>query len=1038
MTQSFIKSISKSAKAAVVAALALVFWASGSAGAFFVRAQDKGTEAREQAIRVFYRFDSAVLDRSYLDNPSVFAKLDSLMKSVNPEDVQDLQVISYSSPEGVWEYNVGLSERRARAFAKYIQDTYPSFRGKVSIHPDGESWDDLKASIEADTRLSESERTRALRIINFEAAPDAKERALKNLPTYSYLYSGYFRRLRYAEIKLVTPAGIAAAEAGMRSMADSAEEAMAGASGVVSSLEPVPGRVYFRLKDTSVDPSYLENTATLSYIRQLLANTPADEISSIVIFSSTSPDGAAELNDKVESERAKATEEYITARYPDLAGKIEVRKSGENWTELRSLVEADDELSESSKQKILSVIDSSATPDEKEQALRELDEYEHLTEKEFPMLRYSRIEVSKSEYDTKSKGHGGFESQDDKSSAAAAASGSDRNASDASGKRGGLDPEPGRLYFRKDKTDVDRDYLDNEGALAYIDSLLSSVNPDEVESIEIRTSASPDGTVSHNDKVEARRAESVRRYIESKYPEFSDKVKETRGGENWTELRSLVEADDELSESSKQKILSVIDSSATPDEKEQALRELDEYEHLTEKEFPMLRYSRIEVSKSEYDTKSKGHGGFESQDDKSSAAAAASGSDRNASDASGKRGGLDPEPGRLYFRKDKTDVDRDYLDNEGALAYIDSLLSSVNPDEVESIEIRTSASPDGTVSHNDKVEARRAESVRRYIESKYPEFSDKVKEARGGENWPEFRKNVEDDDEMSEPLRKRILSIIDSDDSADRKEQRLRDMDEYDEVAERHFPALRYAETRITRRQKEEPKAPEAPEIPAEDIETEEVELSVEQDTLDTFVAPVDTLAAPVSEEPADTTASEPRRPVVALSTNVLYDLAITPNFAVEFPIGKKLSLYGEYTFPWWVTRDNSRAWQILKWDLGARYWFFGGRSENPMDVMIGPFAGIDLSAGYYDIEPHHKGWQGEFQMVGAELGWAWDLGRNWRLDAYVGAGWMGSHFRYYEATTGDKHLIYQHSGKLNWFGPTKAGVSVKYIFGTKDRRTVK
>ena len=833
MTQSFIKSISKSAKAAVVAALALVFWASGSAGAFFVRAHDKGTEAREQAIRVFYRFDSAVLDRSYLDNPSVFAKLDSLMKSVNPEDVQDLQVISYSSPEGVWEYNVGLSERRARAFAKYIQDTYPSFRGKVSIHPDGESWDDLKASIEADTRLSESERTRALRIINFEAAPDAKERALKNLPTYSYLYSGYFRRLRYAEIKLVTPAGIAAAEVGMRSMADSAEEAMAGASGVVSSLEPVPGRVYFRLKDTSVDPSYLENTATLSYIRQLLANTPADEISSIVIFSSTSPDGAVELNDKVESERAKATEEYITARYPELAGKIEVRKSGENWTELRSLVEADDELSESSKQKILSVIDSSATPDEKEQALRELDEYEHLAEKEFPMLRYSRIEVSKSEYDTKSKGHGGFESQDDKSSAAAAASGSDRNASDASGKRGGLDPEPGRLYFRKDKTDVDRDYLDNEGALAYIDSLLSSVNPDEVESIEIRTSASPDGTVSHNDKVEARRAESVRRYIESKYPEFSDKVKETRGGEN----------------------------------------------------------------------------------------------------------------------------------------------------------------------------------------------------------WPEFRKNVEDDDEMSEPLRKRILSIIDSDDSADRKEQRLRDMDEYDEVAERHFPALRYAETRITRRQKEEPKAPEAPEIPAEEIETEEVELSVEQDTLDTFVAPVDTLAAPV-EEPVDTIA--PRRPVVALSTNVLYDLAITPNFAVEFPIGKKVSVYGEYTFPWWVTRDNSRAWQMLKWDIGARYWFFGGRSENPMDVMTGPFAGIDLSAGYYDIEPHHKGWQGEFQMVGAELGWAWDLGRNWRLDAYVGAGWMGSHFRYYEATTGDKHLIYQHSGKLNWFGPTKAGVSVKYIFGTKDRRTVK
>lgn len=983
MTQSFIKSISKSAKAAVVAALALVFWASGAAGAFFVRAQDKGTEAREQAIRVFYRFDSAVLDRSYLDNPSVFAKLDSLMKSVNPEDVQDLQVISYSSPEGVWEYNVGLSERRARAFAKYIQDTYPSFRGKVSIHPDGESWDDLKASIEADTRLSESERTRAIRIINFEAAPDAKERALKNLPTYSYLYSGYFRRLRYAEIKLVTPAGIAAAEAGMRSAADSAEEAMAGASGVVSLLEPVAGRVYFRLKDTSVDPSYLENTATLSYIRQLLANTPADEISSIVIFSSTSPDGAVELNDKVESERAKATEEYITARYPELAGKIEVRKSGENWTELRSLVEADDELSESSKQEILSVIDSSATPDEKEQALRELDEYEHLAEKEFPMLRYSRVEVERTSDD-----------------------GSGRN-------RGAFEPVDGSVYFRKDSTGVDNSYLNNGETLAYIDRLLSSTNPEDVDSLVIFTSSAPETGKAESDAVESERAEAVRRYIADKYPEFSDKVKVNNGGENWDELRTLVEADDELSDDSKDKVFAIIgDSSKSDDEKVEALRDLDEYKHLEDKEFPMLRYSRVEVSKSKDITKSGDSG-------------------KTASDGLDKdRSGLEPVAGRVYFDKNKTDVDRDYLNNDENLAYIDSLLTNTDPDDVDDIEILTSASPDGTVKHNDEVENKRAESVRRYIADKYPEFNDKVKVKKSGENWPEFRKNVEDDDEMSEPLRKRILSIIDSDDSADRKEQRLREMDEYNEVAERHFPALRYAETRITRRQKEEPKAPEAPEIPAEDIETEEVELSVEQDTLDTFVAPVDTLAAPV--------APEVRKPLFAVSTNALYDLAITPNFAIEVPVGKKLSLYGEYTFPWWVTRDNSRAWEILKWDIGARYWFFGGRSENPMDVMIGPFAGIDLSAGYYDIEPHHKGWQGEFQLVGAELGWAWDLGRNWRLDAYVGAGWMGSHFRYYEATTGDKHLLYQHSGKLNWFGPTKAGVSVKYIFGHKERRAEK
>ena len=108
------------------------------------------------------------------------------------------------------------------------------------------------------------------------------------------------------------------------------------------------------------------------------------------------------------------------------------------------------------------------------------------------------------------------------------------------------------------------------------------------------------------------------------------------------------------------------------------------------------------------------------------------------------------------------------------------------------------------------------------------------------------------------------------------------------------------------------------------------------------------------------------------------------------------------------------------------------------MDVMIGPVAGIDLGAGYYDIEPRHKGWQGEFQTVGLEIGWAWDLGKDWRLDAFVGAGWLGSHFRAYEGSTDDKHLLYQESGKLTWFGPTKAGVSVKYIFGHKERRAEK
>ena len=94
-------------------------------------------------------------------------------------------------------------------------------------------------------------------------------------------------------------------------------------------------------------------------------------------------------------------------------------------------------------------------------------------------------------------------------------------------------------------------------------------------------------------------------------------------------------------------------------------------------------------------------------------------------------------------------------------------------------------------------------------------------------------------------------------------------------------------------------------------------------------------------------------RPIFAASTNLVYDfgglirpLSWTPNFALELPIGQKWSVYGEYAFPWWVTGANDQAWQILKWDIGARRWLSRHNKYDRMDVLRGHFIGIDLGAG--------------------------------------------------------------------------------------------
>ena len=142
-----------------------------------------------------------------------------------------------------------------------------------------------------------------------------------------------------------------------------------------------------------------------------------------------------------------------------------------------------------------------------------------------------------------------------------------------------------------------------------------------------------------------------------------------------------------------------------------------------------------------------------------------------------------------------------------------------------------------------------------------------------------------------------------------------------------------------------------------------------------------------------------------------------------------------DYTFPWWLTRANDRAWQMLKLDFGARYWLSPHDITDPWDILTGHFVGIDLGAGYYDIEPKHKGYQGEFQTAGVEYGYAWRLSRSWRLEAYAALGWMATHYRYYEGNVGDTRLFYQHHGRYTWIGPTKAGVSIKYIIPVRVRR---
>ena len=124
---------------------------------FFIRAQ-------ESTERIYYRFDNAVVDASYMSNTQAFANIDALIgKGVS----DGFEIVSYSSPEGNFKYNLNLSTRRAEALRKYLTGRYPRLAGKISVNPNAESWDALRASVEADSRLSGDAKASMLLIDEF-------------------------------------------------------------------------------------------------------------------------------------------------------------------------------------------------------------------------------------------------------------------------------------------------------------------------------------------------------------------------------------------------------------------------------------------------------------------------------------------------------------------------------------------------------------------------------------------------------------------------------------------------------------------------------------------------------------------------------------------------------------------------------------------------------------------------------------------------------------------------------------------------------
>ena len=165
------------------------------------------TRAQVIEYKFYYPYNDPVLHDDYLSNPETFRDLDSLLSTVTITPSDTLSIVSYSSPEGRYDYNLKLSQKRAASLKKYIIRKHPELSGRISVVSVAESWDALRTAVETDEVEEEKSFLGSIRsffssIFSADKDPDEREKELKAQSGYKELYEKQFPTLRYATFRI--------------------------------------------------------------------------------------------------------------------------------------------------------------------------------------------------------------------------------------------------------------------------------------------------------------------------------------------------------------------------------------------------------------------------------------------------------------------------------------------------------------------------------------------------------------------------------------------------------------------------------------------------------------------------------------------------------------------------------------------------------------------------------------------------------------------------------------------------------------------
>lgn len=154
--------------------------------------------------------------------------------------------------------------------------------------------------------------------------------------------------------------------------------------------------IQFAVGKTLVDSTLGKNTEELATLRTVMGDMITSNeyyVDSIILNSTSSPDGRFGYNQELSERRAKSLTRYIGSYYGNgIDSLLLIRNNGENWSKLTQILNTDPKIKE--REKIMTGIDRYKDPDEREYYLRRYckTDFGYIENTIYPKLRTVEVE----------------------------------------------------------------------------------------------------------------------------------------------------------------------------------------------------------------------------------------------------------------------------------------------------------------------------------------------------------------------------------------------------------------------------------------------------------------------------------------------------------------------------------------------------------------------------------------------------------------------------------------------------------------------